>query len=325
MLKHSKDDLNFVYHKVMAALQDYMGDKESEVENFRNVFDNIRTGVICFDSARNIVMINRYTRNLLQNPHIKNLSGLERVNPVLANYLIKLKPGTHAYINVEIENVPHELFLFTEEFSNAEDKFRIITLLNLKKEFRREEVHAFDRLMQTIDIGRLVDNKDTSSGLEQYLDLIKNDKPKLTKCKVEELFAESCALFAENMFKNIRCLTRLSNDDLWISADQKLLSRVLINLLINAAESIGDKKDGQIELVAELDLGCDIQIVIRDNGSGIDPRNLDMIFVPFFSTRENHSGMGLPVANKLMDMMNGVIDVKSKPEEGSEFILTFRI
>jgi signal transduction histidine kinase len=64
-----------------------------------------------------------------------------------------------------------------------------------------------------------------------------------------------------------------------------------------------------------------VRIEIADDGCGIDPETLDKIFYPFFTTKEKGSGIGLAVAQKIIDEHRGFIDVESTPGQGTRFII----
>jgi C4-dicarboxylate-specific signal transduction histidine kinase len=98
---------------------------------------------------------------------------------------------------------------------------------------------------------------------------------------------------------------------------------VLINLLLNAIDAVKEKQDAQIAITASTNLNNRISIEIADNGSGIKPDLMDKIFMPFFTSKNEGSGIGLSLSRQIMQMHKGAISVKSKPEEGTVFTLTF--
>ncbi len=127
--------------------------------------------------------------------------------------------------------------------------------------------------------------------------------------------AESGALFD--------CSFRPEN--LELLADPGLLEQVLINLIINAADAVRGRDKPRIGLAAYLDERGRPVIQVRDNGIGIPRENLDKVFVPFFSTKEGGSGIGLSLSRQIMQLHNGAITVSSKPGVETVFTLRFRI
>ena len=97
----------------------------------------------------------------------------------------------------------------------------------------------------------------------------------------------------------------LKDPGLELFADQNLISQVLINLLKNAIEANENNPDGKIRIVAGSDKNHHPEICVIDNGPGIAEENLDKIFVPFFTTRKNGSGIGLSISRQIMRIHGG--------------------
>jgi signal transduction histidine kinase len=114
--------------------------------------------------------------------------------------------------------------------------------------------------------------------------------------------------------------------DLTLTADPDLLDQVLINLALNALQAVEDHSDrhrGRIELRAYVDRRSRPVIQVEDNGPGIPPDVQEKIFVPFFTTKEDGSGIGLSLSRQIMRLHGGSISVRSSPEEGTVFTLRF--
>jgi len=95
---------------------------------------------------------------------------------------------------------------------------------------------------------------------------------------------------------------------------------ILEELIKNAVEH---SENGTTVTIRASRFGDRREIAVTDQGRGISPENLSKIFVPFYTTRENGTGLGLSVCRKLMRDSEGDILVESKPGEGSTFILIF--
>jgi signal transduction histidine kinase len=115
----------------------------------------------------------------------------------------------------------------------------------------------------------------------------------------------------------------LANPELEIFADQNLISQVLINLLKNALEANENNTDAKIRIVISETFNNHPDICVIDNGPGISAENLDEIFVPFFTTHQNGSGIGLSVSRQIMKAHGGNLKVKSVPDKETVFCLSF--
>jgi len=128
---------------------------------------------------------------------------------------------------------------------------------------------------------------------------------------------------SEMQSNKITLTSDITPENLNINVDEKLISQVIINLIKNSAESINNRKDGKIGIKAFLSPQSDAIIQVTDNGSGIDVDLMDKIFIPFFTTREHGSGIGLSLSRQIMKLHGGTISVSSKPGNETTFSLKF--
>ncbi len=112
-----------------------------------------------------------------------------------------------------------------------------------------------------------------------------------------------------------------------IQADPDQLKEVLVNLLVNACESM--VQGGSIRIAEEVSYaeseGPAIVIQVADSGPGIPLSIQDKLFQPFFSTTEQGTGLGLSIATRIVEDHGGWLDVRSKEGEGSTFIITLPV
>jgi len=105
-----------------------------------------------------------------------------------------------------------------------------------------------------------------------------------------------------------------------VDADAVLLKQAIGNLLDNAIKAIGD---GAGTVTVSLTVEDDLAVVaIEDSGCGIPPDELDKIFTPFFSSRPSGTGLGLPLAAKIIDLHSGKLEVQSELGRGTRFIVS---
>jgi len=111
--------------------------------------------------------------------------------------------------------------------------------------------------------------------------------------------------------------------DLTLTADPDLLDQVLVNLALNALQAVEAQDEGHIAFRASVDRRSRPVLRVEDDGPGIPPDVQEKIFVPFFTTKEEGSGIGLSLARRIMRLHGGSISVRSTPGEGTVFALRF--
>ena len=110
-------------------------------------------------------------------------------------------------------------------------------------------------------------------------------------------------------------------EDLELYIDEKQLTQILLNLGKNAQQAIEEQDEGSIIIKAGIDQQEKKYITVTDNGPGISPELLDEIFVPFFTTKNTGTGIGLSLSKQIMRLHGGSIRVISN--EMTAFTLTF--
>lgn len=164
-------------------------------------------------------------------------------------------------------------------------------------------------------------SKGLLSFVENYRKLTRIPVPALRNFSLSDLFRDIRLLFpAESAFITITVIP----DGLNLYADRTLVEQVLINLLKNAIEACEETVVPRIQVEAIHQEGM-TKITVTDNGSGIVPEAIDKIFVPFFTTKTNGSGIGLSLCRQIMYRHSGSISIISEVEKGTSFILRFPV
>ncbi len=167
-------------------------------------------------------------------------------------------------------------------------------------------------------------SKGLLSFMELYRDLTRIPKPNFKYFAVSEAFKRLNRLMGQQ-FEELGIETSfiLSPDDLMITADPDLLDQVLINLALNAKEALRSVNNKHILFRALINKSGKVIIEVIDNGQGISPDLIDKIFMPFFTSKKDGSGIGLSLSRQIMHLHKGTITVNSKPDQGATFTLTF--
>lgn len=242
--------------------------------------------------------------------------------------------------NIRIELEQNELDswqklirVLTHEISNSISP--IASLANTtKKYFVKKDTGSIMRMDEIDDtmLYKTVDSLDTiettGRGLidfvGKYRSLTELPQPKFEKFRICDLFDKLQTLLIEEADSNDIVLEfNSSPNTLELTADISLLEKVLINLIKNAFQALENSKDGKVRVSAYKNVENRVEIITKDNGDGIPPNIIDDIFIPFYTTKNSGSGIGLSLSRQIMRLHSGTITVNSIPNEATVFCLTF--
>jgi len=166
-----------------------------------------------------------------------------------------------------------------------------------------------------------------SQGLLHFVDAYRNlariPRPNFNILSVSDLFYRAEHLMQEHIHSaGVTFSSRVEPSSLELTADAELIEQVLINLLRNAMEAVAGQSDRRVALNARIGQSGRIIVEVSDNGPGIPKDVQERIFVPFFTTKPNGSGIGLSLSKQIMRLHRGSISVTS--DDGKETTFTLR-
>jgi two-component system, NtrC family, sensor histidine kinase HydH len=154
-----------------------------------------------------------------------------------------------------------------------------------------------------------------NSLITRFLDFARPQSLKLETGEVTAMLDRAIERF-EREKTGVSVYKNYAPDTPAIALDTELMERVIANLLLNAAQA---SRPGGVITVKTRWIGETVEIAVIDSGSGIDPKNLESIFNPFFTTKADGVGLGLAICSKIVNEHGGHIDVESAVGEGSVF------
>ena len=160
--------------------------------------------------------------------------------------------------------------------------------------------------------------------VSSYRSLTKIPKPDKELLSVLAIFDKIRILVSqEDGFDNVKFVLEINPKHLDVFADEKQLVQVLINLVKNAVQSLHQQSGGIIKLSARRDTFEKVILSVSDNGPGISDQLKTQIFIPFFTTKEKGTGIGLSLSKHIMRQHQGNLQVQSTPHQQTTFTLTF--
>ena len=159
---------------------------------------------------------------------------------------------------------------------------------------------------------------------DTYRQLAKVSLTSFSKFYIRDLF-EGVEILLENQIEqqNIEFNVVIKEFELMIDGDMALIEQVLINLIINAIDAVKNQQNPKITLSVFQNNHQQVIIEVRDNGVGMSDELIDKIFIPFFTSKTNGSGIGLSLSKQIMALHKGTITVNSVEKQGTSFRLGF--
>jgi len=265
-------------------------------------------------------------------------SGLDSIKILLS--ATAFQTGDKKYILIGFQNVNRALNeteseawrkllrVMTHEIMNSVAPISSLadTLQNKLKEHQAGTRLNEKETLSDINMGIHTIKKRSDSLLrfaETYRSLNKMASPELKIFFVCDLFENICNLMEPTLRqKEIELEILLKDPTLQLEADISLIEQVLINLVVNAVEAVKENETKLITLSGE---AAKDKMILRvsDNGKGMPAEILDKVFVPFFTTKKNGSGIGLSLSRQIMQAHHGSIQVVSEVDKGTVFTLQF--
>ena len=303
---------------------------------YEHIMSAVSTGIIVIDEHDNIMQANPAAAKLLGLPILSNLRQLERYGNDVADLfrLIQAKERRQLHlqtdkgeVDLSIACVRTELdrkvvrILIMNDIHNELDEKELDSWIKLTRVLTHEIMNSMapissisDTFMQREDVkdSEIYDGiraiHETSTGLISFVDSYRKfsalQQPQPEPFYVQEIMKQVSSL---NLVpENINLNTQVEPNDLMLYADSNLIRQLLINLLKNAVQAIGDHQ-GRILVHAYADKNEHVFINVSNNGPAISSELARQIFVPFFTTKQDGSGIGLSLARQIMKLSGGTI------------------
>ena len=314
------------------------------------------------NTGMEISFFNEAAASLLNVPAYKYWHRLKQHLPVFAAEIESIRKGGKRFLELKIQDKLIQLSTEVIPLNLYGANYMIISFQNIKDEIEQKEIEAWNRLIGVISheilnsitpISSLSDTVYTMVANKESLNTedLEDLKPALQtiKRRSEGLlgFVKDYRLIAElptpelefhsiggilqhihvlmqpfAAVKKIKLQVGQTSSKISVNVDLKLVEQALINLVTNSIHALEDITDPLIEIDYRLEQNK-LFIDVTDNGKGIQADQLEKIFVPFFTTRSNGSGIGLTITRNIMKMHYGSLEVHSIPDEKTTFSLIF--
>ncbi len=353
-------ELEIAMNDVMSSFQNIREDQEATLQYLESIVQHLAHGLLVFNQNGEIITINKAAKELLGDPLLRNVNEIESSNLLLYKALQQTANRDAMLLRISDET---RLSITVSEFKKQGQLFRIVSIKNIQNELQINELEIWQNLTRVltheivnsitpisstvstvipmlekegnlstetrtdlIDAMKIINRRSDAllRLVQAYHTFTRIPEPKIAPIVVAALFHEVQSLYQSDFeSKNIDFQINIQPKNLIIHADRELLESVLINLLKNAIEALREIENPSIILSTRLDERQRPILQITDNGVGIIPEAVNKIFLPFYSTKPQGSGIGLSLCRKIMSMHRGFIQVESTPDHCTVFKLTF--
>lgn len=357
---HSSDDklVNESLNRITRMLFQAKAEAIQREKYYELIMNQVNTGIIVEDDKGNIVQTNREATRLLGLTIFTHVRQLSRIDEAVERLFEEARAGEKHQISFTNERGTVHLSVRVSEMTLREKHVRILAINDINSELDDKEIESWIRLTRVLTheimnsitpITSLSDTllttrpdadaeirtglevisatgKNLMSFVESYRKFTHIPTPQPTLFYVRA-FSERMVQLAyhQNNYPGIDARIEVEPEDLIVYADEGLISQVVLNLLKNAIQAIGtERKDGRIQIKAYCDPTEAVIIEVSNNGPAIPPEEAEHIFVPFFTTKENGSGIGLSISRQIMRLSGGSLVLRNDPTKGlTTFVLTF--
>ncbi|MES2386558.1 MAG: ATP-binding protein [Bacteroidota bacterium] len=354
------DELHEGFNDVIRTLRDLRTEKEAQYKFLQTVIDFMDTGLLCFSTDGKVELMNNSLRKIIGTPYINSYAAMAQRSPLLWEAVNRLQAGQSEVLVLNSGPEPGSYLININMFKNMEREFRTVTIRNVSLLLENTQNEAWRKLMRILtheimnsiapiasladtlthrlDEGQTPDREDLRAGMsaihkrsrgllrfvEAYRNLNNLPKPVPAPLNAETLLEQLYDLMLPEMQRRGITFTLTLPDELLIlQADSLLTEQALINLLKNAMEAVSNTEKARIAMSAGFSNNNRPEITVADNGPGVPAELGEHIFVPFFSTRPNGSGVGLSLVRQIMVSQKGNVSVREAQGGGSIFVLSF--
>ena len=355
-----EESLHNVFNLITGKFRDLRSEKEAQHQFLLSLVEQVETGLICFDENWQTIMMNRAMKEILRKSYIPSIKSIAKIDQNLHDTIVELLPGDKKLLDVIIQNNRLQLALLGSQIKMKDELIRIIVIQNISTELDNQEIRSWQKLIRiltheimnsvspVVSLASTTDNilsqnpipnEDTITNMhkairaikhrgeallgftERYRALTRVPPPEMEEVNLLDLVDQIFTLFAAELTAdNINLIKRFPKHKIQIMADPGLLEQTIINLFKNAMQAVKGREAPTIEVQIYRDNRNTI-LQIADNGNGIEKGMIDQIFIPFFTTKEEGSGIGLSLSRQIILMHGGTISVQSEVGKGSVFTI----
>ena len=344
------------FNKTLNRLRNIFDKERREIieqeKYFGLMLDHVKTGVVVVEDSGRVNYCNKTALELLGVATFGHIRQLRSVSDILYEIFQSITDGVEERASYYNESGKMTIALTASAATLGKDHVRVIAFNDISNEIAENEQESWSKLIRVLTheimntitpIASLSDTlltfdgvdediknglstiSESSKGLIKFVDSYRNltrVAPPVKKAfYFKELAERVISLTREQAATNgAVCTFEEMSEDIILYADEGQITQILINLVKNAVQA----EAKNIEITAEINLSEHIIINVTNDGLPISKESQDEIFVPFYTTKQEGTGIGLSLSRQIMRLHNGTLSLTRSDERETVFTLIFR-
>ncbi len=329
--------------------------KEEELNFLRAAIQSAPIGLLAWDESGVIQLFNQALQNTIGINPVETTARFRKLRPLFWTELEKIPTGTTGVIQYTIDDEVYKLSARIMMVSEKNRSYKMALIQNIGSELEQAEMGAWEKLIKILTHELMNGVTIITSLSSTMVDQLKSEAPNLDDLKAASGAIAKRSNGLMQFVDDYRSLTQIpapkmeeTNLNEWISQlfdawaptypniefnlvkgrgfklkfDQNLIRQVFENLLLNSVHALKETTSPKIEIEIQANQQG-IRVSFTDYGSGMDEDTLDQVLIPFFTTRQDGSGIGLALSRQIMRMHKGSLHIHSKLGEGTKIWLQF--
>ena len=342
------------FNKTLNRLRTIFDKERHEISEqeryYGQMLDHVQTGVMVVDDGM-VSYCNKMASLLLGFSKISHIRQLSNISVELYNAFRDVLPDNEQRVSFYTERGELRLAVIASETEIHGKRMKIIAFNDISNDMAENEELAWSRLIRVLTheimntvtpiaslsetLSADITSPDLQSGLEtiasssrglirfvdNYRTLTRVATPIKRAFMLKELVERVISLVGQQIADtNVVCRYIEKSDDILLYADENQITQILINLIRNAIQAGATK----VDIVGEIETFDAVRVDVINNGTPISRESQSQIFIPFFSTKQDGTGIGLSLSRQIMRLHNGSIRLTRSDEKQTVFTLIFK-
>lgn len=350
--KQASRELSDAYELISQSMEELQAKNEADYRLIQTVLGHISVGVLCYQDNGNVIFTNKAFDVLLDIPGLVHTDRLKKDYSQIYEVMTMQEPNPSGWIDHENGQ---KLFVKTESFKLQEVNYKLVSLTDIRSSLDAKELESYQKLMRVmtheimnstnpiLSLIRVVNKKlingnqinileekdqrntvtslsaieERTSGILKfvtaYKEINKSIQPHFELVRSKDLLSSIESLMTQSEDIKFRLKDELNAD---LTIDLSLINQVLINLVKNAQEALKSIENPLITIIIRQEENHYI-IEVIDNGGGVSASDIHQIFVPFYTTKLDGSGIGLALSRKIVKAHGGTLEYHGNKEKTS--------